>query len=935
MKPIRLELSAFESYYDDVVIDFERLSQDGVFLILGDTGSGKTAIFDGISYALFGEMSEPQRTDERTIKNLDAGPDKLCFVKFEFMEKGKSYSITRSPAQTLNSKKKVVTKASQVCLSFLDEDEPDITAIKVANAKIQEIIGLNSNQFFQVSLIAQGAFAKILTCETKERRDILENIFKTFFYQDFTNKLKEKKDEIDESYKNSQTKIDSLYDSVDLVTDEEKAKKTSLTSDDDRLVFLEEKAEEYGQKKEAAKAALQDLEKKNNQLLSEQKEREEYDQNIASLKKASADLKAENENLIRLQDEKLALEKEKPDIDKNRKEEIQLRGQFSEYDKLDELLKKEKEASANAANAKAEVETAKAAVEKISQQLSDGQKREAEIESLLSDEVSVSKQSVELDQQIKDGEKVSELLEDTKGDLKEYQLAISDALAKQNAYSKVLSEDAEKQEIYFQSMGATLAKNLKDNEPCPVCGSLSHPHPATFSGKEISKKDLDISKKAVDRANSELAKAKQNCAALASKVKQEFKELDTSFSGNTEEKDYVDHLRSYASQQKANEASWTEEKRSLDAKKKEFEALHEEKDNLVSSINQWQDCLTAKNGEITKASQDYATYRSQEESYNTQWKEKKESLSYSSLAEAEKRADSLKQRYEDYQKRVEENGNKISESQRICENNKGTIKVFTTKTASFKGRELEVISNEMEALHTQKLSLEGERETYTSALDSVKNAYTRMKKEITNSRSLLSRYSLLNKLYGIYTGVKGNGGSDDKRGLHIETYVLSYYLDRILEKASLRLKNMSGGQFMLVRRVDPNKGSGQQGLDIDVIHLSTGQRIPASSLSGGETFMASISLALGLSDYVKESIGNYRIETLFIDEGFGTLSEEYLQRVVAVISSLSAEENTTVGLISHIKELQPYFPRQLYVRKDRSGHSKVSYSDSAFGAEKL
>ncbi len=198
---------------------------------------------------------------------------------------------------------------------------------------------------------------------------------------------------------------------------------------------------------------------------------------------------------------------------------------------------------------------------------------------------------------------------------------------------------------------------------------------------------------------------------------------------------------------------------------------------------------------------------------------------------------------------------------------------------------------------------------------------------MNQSKESVDEYTRVSKLSFVFgADVRNRNGLAIDRGVSLETYVLSYYLDRILEKASFRFKSMTGGRYLLLRKADSSKGTSQQGLDIDVLDLFTNKERRASTLSGGETFMASLSLALGLSDYVKEVVGNKRIEMLFIDEGFGTLDSESLAKVVNTLTSLVAQESTVIGLISHVNELEEFFDSKLLVSKDKLGHSTCKNS---------
>jgi exonuclease SbcC len=927
MKPILLTFEAFESYAEKQTIDFERLDKAGIFLIRGKTGAGKTVIFDALMYALYGELSEPQREDNDQIKTRDAGPEKKCSVTLLFEEKGKRYQIVREPQQEWKSTRKVILLKPSVTLSYLSEPEKaDLT--KGVDAEIVKIIGLTSSQFTQVALIAQGAFAKILTAETKDRQVILRKLFSTGIYQDFMTKLEDRLRDASDKTAVLSDHLNSIYQGIQLLSADETAKKDSLTDDQERLDFLTEVSRQYDGKSKGLQSGIRQIDLT---LQGLSKERGLWDQH----QKDSQDLSQKRLDIVSAQkeQEKAAaegqqLKDQKPEMDVLHDEGVSLTKDLSQYDDLDHLSasaqEQERKISALASAQKAN----DAALEKAALGIQQSEKRLNEIETELQTETDVSALVSELSQKEKG------LTEQEKG-LRKTETEIQE-LNEENrslASANKDSEEAQKrfdslQERYYGQMSGILAKGLEDGKPCPVCGSLNHPHLAEAMDKEATKEEVEAAKKKADARNQERERISTAVSSDSGIIQKSLDDLRSFLSrfGKTvpEEKSFpaaaaalreelenlVEENRTQLSQQLAIQDRFRrlhQESADLSAQKKKAEAdqitANAQKNDLAEKLSAAKTLFSAESEQARKLSS---------------------GLAYPSKAKAQERIHILTQKETEYQKAVEAKEALVrDEASKVSQLN-GEIHNLEERIASYHGREAALIDQEQAEAQKQKESLQEEERLSDTALDSVNNGIVQYQKALDAGKKERENLSKLTALCFLFTAKNSQKkGSEIDRGVSLETYVLSYYLDNILVRASARFHAMTDGRYLLVRNQDAVKGSAQQGLDIDVKDVITGESRKASTLSGGETFMASLSLALGLSDYVKETTSQIKIETLFIDEGFGTLDKETLAKAVEVLSSLVQNEEVTIGLISHVDELLSTFPTRIDVTKDHFGHSSA------------
>ena len=935
MKPIKLQLQAFESYKDETSIDFTKLVEAGSFLIWGNTGAGKTTIFDGISYALYGKLSQEQKNSANEIKTVgtDEGDDCMeCYVTFEFEEKGKKYRITRKPYQhVMGARKKPVSLNSSVLLEFLSEPEKTaLSKIGEVEKKVIEIIGLTADQFFQTTLISQGAFAKIITADTKDRQEILRTLFRTNLYLDFTEKLKEKKKDIEEKNGKYSSQLGTMKNGFQLSC-EDRMGIDSLSNDNDVVCKLKELQAKYEKENSDLDEKKNEYEIKKTELGKEQLERNAYDSNIREKERSVNEKEKLTLKLTGLLKEQKEIITKEPKIKAFGEKITTLRNKLPDYDRLGNLLLEKAKTEKNIKDCSSKLSVAKNTIDSFDSTKTDKDNEIENLKEIIKPESDLVASQTEISSLSKRLPDMKSLIESLSSEKDEFSRISIKAKESGNAANRLNDEFEAIDRAYYDSMSSIIAKEkLEEGKPCPVCGSVSHPHIHEFTAKDVTKKQYDDAKKSLDEARkkhdsytNDLENSKNKITDLRSRLNKEcvahgIKGVDESVTMTDDVisffknaysslfKKYSDELRILANKLQ----HIKESKKRISALEAEIKKLVDDKDNAVASKTEYEKQLTASNTELKNILDNIKVLKS--------------SLEFDSKESAEKEITVLDSSIKEYEKDKKTNEDNISSYKENIGKEQGSINTLDEKIKSYKGREKQAIIDELTSVNNQLTELDKSRKTISSYISSLESGIPSYESKIKESEKVIADFERIRKLIYVFSGnsdldMKNKFGLE--KGISLETYVLQFYLEQILDRASKRLFQMSEQRFTLKRREEVST-QGQTGLGIDVVDCLSNRSRDASSLSGGETFMASVSLALGLSDYVREQSGGVHIETLFIDEGFGTLDNELLNSVINTVSTLSNGGDVTVGLISHIEELKNTFHAKINVEKDRSGHSK-------------
>lgn len=869
MKPLKLTMRAFGPYAGETVIDFEKLQGRHLFLICGPTGAGKTTILDAMCYALYGKTSG-DRTGEK-MRSDYADSSERTEVIFDFMLGDKTYRATRSPAQMVDKKRGSgqTLAAMQASLSEL-EDGKEINTLRTGIEEAAgKLIGLNADQFCQVILLPQGDFRKLLVAKADEREAILKQLFKTQRFSDFKDRLKDRLDAKVREKMEKQTREDQILSSSG-ATDEKQ---------------LSQMVEEAGKELKEAQDIVKSREKESNEF------REVYQKETAlmghftELEKAlkqDAALKNE-EGRMKEMEASLSL--------------IRSARELAPYFvQLDGITREGKQEAVKLKTAKADMETYSKLNETLEKRIQEldamKEKREEERKTALKMQDLVPKAKLY-------GAAV-QALKNAKNALSRAEEETKRLQAAAEAARKARDEQKEKADAvrksYIEGQAFLLAEGLEDGVPCPVCGAIHHPAPARGGDNVAKAEDVERAQKeyerasaAYDRAND--TKEKHSTGAYA--------------------KAMSDHAKADAQMKTLEE---------IPEAYRDPKYLEAESTRLLTDIRKWEQDKETAAAQLRKAGADLsasqAACRNAEERREELVKKYRETESV--LKEASDKAgfQSLDECKEWYKKKdTEESVRKTLEQYRA--DRKSTEERIKAEEQATAGKE----RPDMQALNEKSKALQYQLKKASERAAALKERTETLQKAVSDARAIEKELEDLRKEEGLIRGLY-DLTSGKKTRITLERYVLGTLLDDVANAANLRLLSMSRRRYSLHRMTDES-GLGKGGLSLEVSDSFTGRSRPANTLSGGETFLASLSLALGLADVVQSRQGGVRLDTMFIDEGFGTLDPDSLNSAMNTLIDL---QNTgrMVGIISHVPELEERIDARLRVTPAEKG-SKAEF----------
>ena len=869
MKPLKLTMRAFGPYAGETVIDFEKLQGRHLFLICGPTGAGKTTILDAMCYALYGKTSG-DRTGEK-MRSDYADSSERTEVIFDFMLGDKTYRATRSPAQMVDKKRGSgqTLAAMQASLSEL-EDGKEINTLRTGIEEAAgKLIGLNADQFCQVILLPQGDFRKLLVAKADEREAILKQLFKTQRFSDFKDRLKDRLDAKVREKMEKQTREDQILSSSG-ATDEKQ---------------LSQMVEEAGKELKEAQDIVKSREKESNEF------REVYQKETAlmghftELEKAlkqDAALKNE-EGRMKEMEASLSL--------------IRSARELAPYFvQLDGITREGKQEAVKLKTARADMETYSKLNETLEKRIQEldamKEKREEERKTALKMQDLVPKAKLY-------GAAV-QALKNAKNALSRAEEETKRLQAAAEAARKARDEQKEKADAvrksYIEGQAFLLAEGLEDGVPCPVCGAIHHPAPARGGDNVAKAEDVERAQKeyerasaAYDRAND--AKEKHSTGAYAKAVS--------------------DHAKADAQMKTLEE---------IPEAYRDPKYLEMESTRLLAGIRKWEQDKETAAAQLRKAGADLsaseAACRNAEERREELVKKYKETESVLKAASNKAGFKSLDECKEWYKKKdTEESVRKTLEQYRA--DRKSTEERIKAEEQATAGKE----RPDMQALNEKSKALQDQLKKASERAAALKERTETLQKAVSDARAIEKELEDLRKEEGLIRGLY-DLTSGKKTRITLERYVLGTLLDDVANAANLRLLSMSRRRYSLHRMTDES-GLGKGGLSLEVSDSFPGRSRPANTLSGGETFLASLSLALGLADVVQSRQGGVRLDTMFIDEGFGTLDPDSLNSAMNTLIDL---QNTgrMVGIISHVPELEERIDARLRVTPAEKG-SKAEF----------
>lgn len=916
MRPLKLMISAFGPYAGKTELNLVELGERGLYLITGDTGAGKTTIFDAVTFALYGEPSGETR-EPSMLRSKYATPDADTFVEMMFAYNGKEYHIVRNPEYQRPKKRGDGFTAQKAEATLTYPDGRLVTGSPQVTAAIRELIGLDRAQFTQIAMIAQGDFLKLLIASTKERQEIFRQIFRTKNYETLQYRLRDEAAGLGSRYQEIQRSIQQYIDGIAYEPDDvlaieaEKAKKGQLTFDA-VLELLAKLTEEDERRKEVENEALKTVEAAISKIDAAVGKAEQDNKARADLERAQTGLVAAAGELSALQAAYEEATKHQPEIEALTGKIATEREKLSRYDELNQATKeiKEKRVQLQALQAKKD-----ALKTSIHQKKDRRQAWQAELAALKDAETQKLKLESELEKtkdkqaQIAD---LSSLLSERTGILGDYTKAQAEYLKVRELAASASSEHLALNRAFLDAQAGILAQTLTDDEPCPVCGSRAHPSPAVISEQAPSEKAVEAAKKKADRAQVEMTEAGSAAAeakgSLESKEKEIAKMANAVFGEQTED---LEALIAGERAKIATQITGLTEKIGIEAQRGKRKA--EIEDNLPVLEKELSDEETRFSAKESALAGGQSALDGLEASLD----KLKQALAFATKAEAEQSIRLLVAEKMQLETAVRTATEGLDAHKARIAGLETQIQTLITQLDGAEAIDIEKLNEQKAELAASKAALSEKLTTILSRLNANDGIKTRIDKRQEEAASVEERLKWVKALSDT-----ANGRLTGKDKIMLETYVQASYFERIIRRANIRLMIMSSGQYELKRAADASNQRSQSGLELNVIdHYNASER-SVKTLSGGESFMASLSLALGLSDEIQSSAGGIRLDTMFVDEGFGALDEETLSQALKVLNGL-AESNLLVGIISHVSELKEKIDKQIVVTKERSGGSKV------------
>ena len=1018
--------------YKNETIDFSELTGTAVFLVSGNTGSGKTTIFDAMCYALFGQTTNDQDRDAAALRSDFAPNDQETSVTFIFEHQGRTYEVTRKPKQTLLGRgNKIVEHSTKVSLIYpLEDEQPtEISQISVANDFIENLLNLTRDQFKQIVLLPQGKFRQFLESSSNDKETLLRDLFNTSLYQKWAQVLKDrlaiqkkqhqtittKMITIKESFPNVDPGLSNdewLKDASQIIEEQQEKvgnisreieqlqkQTTSLNQKIDHQQRLVDAFNERKQKQDELDGLLQQspqmkgLNNEINHLTWFQEHQKAYLDYLHAQDAVHQEQRKlqENESLLdqlrshqkELNKNNSRLEEQQTEINKIREQETVLKNLLPQYEKKAQLV-------SLVAKQQAGIEKQQATLTKYQTTIQDSKQQLEQIDNQISDLGDLTEESIFQEKQKHQLENVESLFHEYSQHQKQFDKLKAQIDAGNNRLSEIDTQMKNARQRYeglkdahARNEIARLVQDLKPGSPCPVCGSKEHPHPAPINDRQD-----EVSSEEVDKANETLMKIQQKHATQQSRLEEwqhqqsrETKMMDqqlhkindimgADYSTATNLKQTVDKLRQKVQNQE----------KELQSHLKLQQQYKSTKVKLQQTVEDTKAKLEDAKAEFNHANEKQTATRA-----NLQTIDDNLPVAYADQQEAEtqlnkwqKKIDKFDQQQKDIQQQLTAINEKIATNHQLITDNQSSIKNYQDQSADLK-KELSLALKKYSADQdwnfweqsnkkvTQLPAMQRQWQEYQTKRTQLDSLLQRLNDQIgeqslpdidqTQKQLAMLQHQMsegqqkkgelqgnLQSLQDIYQQVIKihrqqsnelkkiqdlqtisdvmNGNTDSK--LSLERYVLQNYLNEVLRVSNERLDKLTNGRYAFVLSDDQAKGNGTKwsGLEINVYDDNAGQERSVRTLSGGESFMASLALALGLGEVIQERSGGIQVDALFIDEGFGSLDQDALNQALNALQTIKGYK--MIGIISHVTELENQVPNQLQVIS-QNGVSHVKY----------
>lgn len=905
MRPVYIRMSAFGPYAGIQELNMEELGAGGLYLITGDTGAGKTTIFDAITFALYGEASGDSR-EAGMLRSKYADPSVPTEVELTFIYGGKTYKVCRNPEYERPAKRGTGMTMQKAEAELIYPDGRVVTKPKDVTAAVTEIMGVNREQFCQIAMIAQGKFRDLIEKGTTERQKIFREIFRTAPYQQVQDILKGK-------YRALERECETLRESVKqyiqgILWNKDASEETPVEE------VMELLTEQNKADQEIQAGLLEELQQKE-QVLQKIRSELERDRERKKRRKLYLELQdkrqEQQEQLVEVRRRYQEEQEKGPERQRIADEISRLEGLMPQYLHLEELKKNERADQDEREKLSGKQRQYEAKQEELKGKIQEG--REAG-ESLADAPEEYQKLLFESEKHQKYMERLQNLLKV----ILQYEKLQQDLLVKQREYRTVRdrvqkkeSEYRVKNQAFLDEQAGILAQTLVEDQPCPVCGSIHHPAPAEQNPGAPSKDELELLQQELEQCRVREAEASRKAGELlgnvqsrAESIKREAEGLE--LTGTLEEMKH--QLANLQKQGQTTEKQLQQEK-----------GLASEK---VKQKDMWNRLLPEQEKALEKVTEELQQIRERQAAVESKRKAAGEEiqrltgvLPYPGQKEAQEKHIELVQKQNEMKRQLEQAEKAVQTAEVEIAGTEGRLKELRQQLEEAVEADTEALRQKQAEIETEKAACE---ERGKELHHRIQNNQSVLKNLQNRSKELVEKekqYTMVRSL-----AVTALGNIPGKEKIMLETYVQMTYFDRIIARANTRLMVMTGGQYEMKRRRGSSNLRSQSGLELDVIDHYNGSERSIRTLSGGESFQASLSLALGLADEIQASAGGIRLDTMFVDEGFGSLDSESLEQAVQALAGL-AESKRLVGIISHVDELKNRIDRQIVVKKERSGGS--------------
>ncbi|MYL38067.1 AAA family ATPase [Halobacillus litoralis] len=1032
MRAVTITMNAFGPYRDKQTVDFTTLGNESIFLITGPTGAGKTTIFDAMCFALYGRASGSDR-DQDTLRSHFASPEDPTYVDYLFELRGRTYRVKRLPKQQKKKERGEGFKeepARAELYQVIDEEERLLASkIKEVNDTIEELMGLDYEQFRKMIMIPQGEFRKLISENSKEREEILQRIFKTEFFAELTSHFKAEAKKLEEEMKQFEWRIEQEKEKIHWHPDhEEEEQSQELSKVRERLhqrimeqeigcnekqeklqelkkevesfqenVYQKQRVTELFQEKEhllGEQQQLTDLQPEINRLQQEKQRavkaaeirpyEKDYENRRAELEKWQTSLQQKEERRTSLlqeyqeAEEKYRAEEQnaahretlKNEWKKKQEEEKRLQ----EYLLLGEELQKHnkqivKHQEAVATNKQQQKETAQT-VDKLKESVKEAPSL-AEKEYALKQKLeNAGHKKQRLQQLNREWEQLKKLRKTYQSFMARFEAVKKEQQVSKEAYESAL-EEIRSHHAY------TLSLNLVADTPCPVCGSSHHPQPAQKPAAVKSSDEIQRLKEAFTQKDQQLTQLQEEFVQVKSEGETQrqltdhlFQELQDDMEDRSEASiqkavetasEHLDRIKKDLHTLGEKRARIQQESRQLEELEGKMIQLRREAERLQEALQSSRHQASDVQANIHAMEKDGSFKTTDAEALKSE-AVKQEALYLEAEQNWEKAQTLYQQKRDEWQQiqtSVEEGQSYVEEMKAAVEERRNlvnqTLDQFSfpsleayrqalkssaelesiekriqdhDKRKGIVDERLRVLNQELEgsekpnmdALHKLLEEKKEARDASQEQLNEIQVMLKQNKDVEKNMAQLVEDMGALAADYYDVAELAQLAAGDNPMRLSLERYVLASFLDEILVQANIRLDQMTDHRYQLIRSGSIAKRGAQSGLDLEVIDHHTGQQRSVRTLSGGEGFKTSLSLALGMADVVQSHAGGVQLDTLFIDEGFGTLDEISLEQAIGCLRTLQ-DGNRMLGIISHVSQLKEEIPAKLQVHSGPRGSS--------------